>query len=256
MLFSIITVNKNNSEGLERTILSVKSLNKKNFEFIIIDGASTDNSIQIIEKYNDCIDYYVSEPDKGIYNAMNKGICVAKGEYVIFMNSGDAFCASDVLEKLEHENWYTDFVFCGWRRSRAGQAIKEYSPEYNITLYKLLRRSACVCHQATFTKRTTLLELGNYDESLIICADICFVMIALVLHNKTYQISNVCTTLFDITGVSGSSYGGKIISQEKFDYFKKKFPYLYDDYLELHKKIRFTLPNIIRYLKWRFSKDR
>lgn len=256
MLFSIITVNRNNSEGLARTISSVKSLNKKNYEFIIIDGASTDNSLKILESNKEFIDYYVSEPDNGIYNAMNKGINIAKGEYVIFMNSGDAFIEGNVLEKLEAEDLHSDFIFCGWMRSRNGQAIKSYAPEENITLYKLLRRSACVCHQATFIRRTTLLELGNYDESLVICADICFVMIALVLHNKTYQISSVCTTLFDITGISGSDDGEKIINKEKYDYFKEKFPYLYDDYLELHNRIRFTIPNIIRFLKWRFSKDR
>lgn len=256
MLFSIITVNKDNAEGLERTINSVKVLNKKNYEFIVIDGASTDDSINIINSNRGYIDVVVSEPDKGIYNAMNKGIRRATGDYLVFMNSGDEFYAPDVLEKLENEDLHADFVFCSWVRARNGKALKQYNPEENITLYKLLYRSACVCHQATFTKRSTLLELGLYDESLVICADICFVMIALVLNGKSYQTLQLCTTLFDITGLSGSKKGGDIISKEKFAYFNKYFPYIYNDYIDLHNRIRFSLSNIIRYIKWRLSKDK
>lgn len=256
MLFSIITVNRNNSEGLARTIQSVRALNNNNFEFIIIDGASTDSSVKVIKNNSDCIDFYISEPDAGIYNAMNKGIGYANGDYVIFMNSGDVFLNPDVLSDVENEKLYADFVFCGWMRGRNGERLAYRSPEKDITLYKLLYRSDCVCHQATFTKRSTLIELGKYDENLIISADICFVMIALVLNGKSYQTLPVNLTLFDITGISGSKKGVDIINGEKFDYFNSKFPYLYKDYLYLHKRIRFTWSNIKRYLKWRFSKDR
>lgn len=256
MLFSIITVNRNNSDGLERTIESVRSLKKKNFEYIVIDGASTDNSVDVIKKNSDCIDFYISEPDKGIYNAMNKGIGYAKGDYVIFMNSGDRFLNGDVLEMVEKENLYADFVFCGWMRGKDGIALSENFPDNHITLYKLLYQSDCISHQSTFTKRETLLELGKYDDSLVICADVCFIMIALALNDKTYQTINKTISIFDITGFSGSPKGLEILNHEKFLYFKNKFPYIYDDYVYLHKRIRFTWPNIKRYLKWRFSKDR
>ena len=79
MLFSIITINRNNANNLETTIKSIISQDSSLYEFIIIDGASTDNSLDIIKKYKAYIDYYISEPDKGIYNAMNKGIAKAKG---------------------------------------------------------------------------------------------------------------------------------------------------------------------------------
>ena len=95
--FSIITINYNNKDGLLKTIESVLCQTYKDFEFIVIDGGSTDGSREIIEKYAGHIDYWVSEPDKGIYNAMNKGIKVAHGDYLNFMNSGDYFYNENVL---------------------------------------------------------------------------------------------------------------------------------------------------------------
>ena len=96
-MISVITINYNNHAGLLKTIDSVVNQTYNNFEYIIIDGGSTDGSVDVIYKYADRIDYWVSEPDKGIYNAMNKGIDVAKGEYCIFLNSGDSFCDYQTL---------------------------------------------------------------------------------------------------------------------------------------------------------------
>ena len=95
MKFSIITINYNNVEGLRNTIKSVVNQTYTDYEFIIIDGGSTDGSVEVIKEYANIITYWVSEPDKGIYNAMNKGIEVANGEYLNFMNS--IFFFKDVL---------------------------------------------------------------------------------------------------------------------------------------------------------------
>ena len=97
-LISIITVNFNDKIGLERTLESVFSQNFRNFEYLVIDGGSNDGSKELLEKNSEKINYWVSEPDKGIYNAMNKGISVAKGEYLIFLNSGDHFKNENSLE--------------------------------------------------------------------------------------------------------------------------------------------------------------
>lgn len=98
MKLSIITINYDNKEGLLKTILSVVNQINHDYEYIIIDGGSNDGSVDIIKDYADKIDYWVSSKDKGIYNAMNKGIDVAKGEYCIFMNSGDTFYDSNTLK--------------------------------------------------------------------------------------------------------------------------------------------------------------
>ena len=100
MKYSIITINYNNRDGLENTIKSVINQTCQDFEYIVIDGGSTDGSVDVINKYADKIDYWISEPDKGIYNAMNKGILRAHGEYLNFMNSGDYFYDNEVLEKM------------------------------------------------------------------------------------------------------------------------------------------------------------
>lgn len=254
MIFSIITVNFNNANGLEKTIKSVISQEKILFEFIIIDGASTDNSLEVIKKYESHIDYYISEPDKGIYNAMNKGINHANGEYVIFMNSSDEFAFPEALHKVYDSKMDEDFIFGGWIRIKKNKQISFCMPDSKMTLYTMFYNSSCVCHQATFTKLSTLKELQGYDESLKISADICFLMKALVLYNKTFKIIPLYITNFDVTGISGSDKGTKIIQREKPDYFKKMFPYIYDDYIKMHNIIRFSPNNIINFIKWRISK--
>lgn len=97
---TIITINLNNKAGLQTTIDSVIAQTYKDFEWIIIDGGSTDGSKELIEKYTNYIKYWVSEPDKGIYNAMNKGIKVAEGEYLQFLNSGDSLFSNSVLSDI------------------------------------------------------------------------------------------------------------------------------------------------------------
>ena len=92
MKLSVITINYNNRDGLHKTIASVVNQSWREFEYIVIDGGSTDGSVDVIKSFADRIDYWVSEPDKGIYNAMNKGIDVAQGEYCIFINSGGSRC--------------------------------------------------------------------------------------------------------------------------------------------------------------------
>jgi glycosyltransferase involved in cell wall biosynthesis len=89
MKLSVITINYNNAIGLRKTIESVVNQTFRDYEYIIIDGGSTDGSVDVIKEYADKIDYWVSEPDKGIYNAMNKGVAAAHGEYTNFLNSGD-----------------------------------------------------------------------------------------------------------------------------------------------------------------------
>ena len=98
--FSIITINYNNKEGLRKTIESVVGQSFRDFEYIIIDGGSTDGSIEVIKEYAGKVDYWVSEPDKGIYHAMNKGVLQAHGEYLNFMNSGDEFYNNGVLQEV------------------------------------------------------------------------------------------------------------------------------------------------------------
>ena len=110
MKYSIITVNYNNKEGLRQTIESVIHQTFRDFEFIVIDGGSTDGSADVLKEYDAQITYWVSEKDNGIYNAMNKGIAKATGDYLNFMNSGDCFYTSDVLESVANYESDADFI--------------------------------------------------------------------------------------------------------------------------------------------------
>ena len=110
MRYSIITVNYNNRDGLRRTIESVIHQSYRDFEYIVIDGGSTDGSADVLQEYDDQITYWVSEKDDGIYNAMNKGIAQAKGDYLNFMNSGDCFFADNILEKVSSYKSSADFI--------------------------------------------------------------------------------------------------------------------------------------------------
>ena len=109
--FSIITINYNNLEGLKRTVESVVNQTWQEFEYIVIDGGSTDGSAVYIESQKDKFDYWVSEPDKGIYNAMNKGIKVATGEYLLFLNSGDELIDIEALNKNHFHLEEMDLIY-------------------------------------------------------------------------------------------------------------------------------------------------
>ena len=108
---SIITVNLNNLEGLKRTYESVVCQTFTDYEWIVIDGGSTDGSREFIEQHQDKFAYWCSEPDKGIYNAMNKGIMRAKGEYLNFMNSGDCFASNDTLIRVLVDERNEDIIY-------------------------------------------------------------------------------------------------------------------------------------------------
>ena len=111
MQLSIITINYNNGDGLQRTIESVIKQNFKSYEYIVIDGGSTDKSIDVIKRNKNHINYWISEPDTGIYNAMNKGIRKATGEYLIMINSGDVLVNEDVLDTVFKKNNNSDIIY-------------------------------------------------------------------------------------------------------------------------------------------------
>jgi glycosyltransferase involved in cell wall biosynthesis len=167
MKLSIITVNKNNAAGLERTIQSVINQTYPNFEYIIIDGDSTDGSAEVLKKNETKIRYWVSEPDTGIYNAMNKGIQKAQGEYCLFLNSGDYLIdestLTTVFDELSHTEdagiYYTDCMATKY------PFIAPKSIEVNYLIVHNLN------HQNSLIKRSLFLEHGLYSEKYRIAAD-------------------------------------------------------------------------------------
>lgn len=205
MKLSVITINYNNCDGLRKTIESVVNQTWRNFEYIIIDGGSTDGSLDVIKEFADQIDYWVSEPDKGIYNALNKGVEKAQGEYCNFMNSGDCFYSLDVLEKVFSDNPIADII--------CGNTQLDYlkTPPQEISFDFLFNSS--ICHQCAFI-RTSLMKKYGYDEKYKIVADRKFFMQALILDNCSYQAIDVNVVKYDITGFSSAN---PVLSRLEYD---------------------------------------
>ena len=205
MKLSIITINYNNSEGLRKTIESVVNQTWYDFEYIIIDGGSTDGSVEIIKEYANRIDYWVSEPDKGIYNALNKGLAVAKGEYCNFMNSGDCFYSFSTLEQVFASKPMVDII-CG-----NTYTDKLKAPPKTITFDTLFNVS--ICHQCAFI-RTSMMKKYGYDEKYKIVSDRKFFVQALIIDNCTYQAIDVDVVKYDITGFSAVN---PVLSRLEYD---------------------------------------
>ena len=202
MKLSIITVNLNNREGLQKTIDSVVSQTFRDFEWIVIDGGSTDGSKELIEQYADHFAYWVSEPDKGIYNAMNKGIKVAKGVYLQFLNSGDWLCDSEVLEKVFGKERSADILY--------GYMLVEGSKSFSCSamMKPVLHWTDFIGntlpHQASFIKRVLFEKFGFYDETYKIAGDTKFFIKAIVWEKATYEFVPEKIATFQPGGISSN----------------------------------------------------
>lgn len=216
MKLSIITINRNNATGLRKTIESVVNQTYTDFEYIIIDGASTDDSVNIIKEYADKIDYWISEPDKGIYNAMNKGILKASGEYLLFLNSGDCLFNKQVLFEVFDKPFNEDFVYGDEIIEINSRQIKSTYP--NKLDFGYLRRGG-LPHQSTFIRRE-MFDNELYNENYKVISDWEFVVENIIFRNKTYLKKNITVTVFDGNGVSASA---DLKSREKRLVLSKKF---------------------------------
>ena len=169
MFFSIITINYNNATGLKKTIESVVSQSNKDFEYIVIDGASSDQSGKVIEYFNNIIFTYISEPDQGVYDAMNKGWKRARGKFVLFLNSGDVFADSDVLENARKLIVSTaEIVYgCHLWGSKEGE---RWNPKKDFKFREILSHTP-ISHQATFINKSQLEKVGGFKTNFKIIAD-------------------------------------------------------------------------------------
>ena len=204
MKLSIITINYNNEEGLERTLNSVCEQSYKEIEHIVIDGGSTDGSVDVIKNYvNQCVMYdvlWVSEKDKGVYNAMNKGIRKATGEYLLFLNSGDFLIASDVIERVMTQCNGADILCARCNVSDNGKVVWTSNPLDNVTFGTLY--SVGLAHQSTFIKKTLFDTCGLYREDFRYNADIAFWYKAIIDNHATTQRIDVVTTDYNLDGIS------------------------------------------------------
>ena len=217
MKLSIITVNLNNRDGLQKTIDSVVAQTFKDFEWIVIDGGSTDGSKELIEQYADHFAYWVSEPDKGIYNAMNKGIKVAKGDYLQFLNSGDWLCDETVLERCLVSCSEADVLY-GNLYLLDGVNVEPCVYPESLTLRFFV--SGTLCHNATFIKRGLLQPVG-YNEQLKLVSDWEF-FLAQIMKNRVFVHINEFVVYYDMKGISTTNR--ELVDQEREKVIKQLVP--------------------------------
>ncbi len=230
-ILTIVTINYNNAQGLQKTIASVTSQTRKDFEYIVIDGGSTDGSKEIIESYSDNIHYWISEKDSGIYNAQNKGMHAAKGEYMLFLNSGDCLINETILQEIAPSLNGTDIIYGDLQIEEENKKwIKKYNEPVTFGYFF----NDTLPHQGSFIKRSILMKTGfAFDEELKIIADWKFFLEATCRYNATLHYLNKVVCAYDLNGISASAENIQAIIKEKHQVLKTEFPRFYEEYINL-----------------------
>lgn len=231
-MISIITVNYNDANGLEETIKSVMAQTYRDYEHIVVDGDSSDGSKEIIDKYRDKLSWAVSEPDMGVYNAMNKGIRKSKGEYLLFLNSGDNLNRENVLYEVSQlisegrDIYYGDVILFddgGHNEIFRNPDILSFEYFYNHTIN----------HQAAFIKRSLFKRVFYYNEQLEFVSDWEFFICAICKHNATYQHLDIIVSRYNMQGMSSTDENKIVLRKERLRCLKEHFPLFLEDYSEL-----------------------
>lgn len=245
MKYSIITVNYNNKEGLRNTIESVIHQTYRDFEFIVIDGGSTDGSAEVLKEYDSQITYWVSEKDKGIYNAMNKGIAKATGDYLNFMNSGDCFYDEGVLERVARVETDADFIVGrDYHYSEAKQRGHASVQPGRVTMMHFF--IATLDHQSSFIRRS-LFQDSPYREDYRLVSDWIFFTEKVVSEGKRVQFIPDIVCRREEGGISEQQHerNRKEISQWLHDYLPQGIHADYATLAQLDKKSLYRLFSIL-----------
>lgn len=236
MKITIITVNYNNKIGLKKTIDSVLTQNLNLIEYIVIDGGSTDGSKEILEN-NVKINYWVSEKDNGIYHAMNKGIEIATGDYLLFLNSGDVLFNENTIKNVipifssRKSLYYGDII-----TEKNSELLYKWDHPNQLSLLYFLAYS--LPHQATFIKRE-LIKNARYNENYRIISDWVFTVNSIIKEKESYEKINEVISIYNFEGISSNLDNYNLVFEEKVSYLSENFNITKEElsfYLEILKK--------------------
>ena len=218
-VLSVITVVYNNVSHIERTLLSVLKQTYPHIEYLVIDGASTDGTLQVIEKHKDQIAKLISEPDKGIYDAMNKALTLASGDYVLFMNSGDEIYAPETVANVfataaNADIYYGETEMINGKGENLGQ--RRHKAPANFT-WRSFKYGMSISHQAIYIKRS-LVE--PYDPQYQLSADIDWIIRAAKKANAIINV-NQYVARYLVGGMSKAKHRQSL--QERFDIMKRYY---------------------------------
>lgn len=219
---SIITINYNNLSGLKKTIESVLHQSYVNFEYIVIDGNSTDGSKEYIQGLSDKFSYWVSEKDSGVYNAMNKGIIKATGEYCLFLNSGDYFVDAGILQQVFKSDPKADIVYGDMLLEDANNH-RTLSPQPSILTFEHFL-SSTVWHPVSFIKRSLFTTYGLYNEELKIVSDYDFFLKTIIVHEVSYQHLPIAISVYKVDGISSAKENEQLHFAERKKVLETYFP--------------------------------
>lgn len=219
---SIITVCLNNKEGLEKTVSSVLEQTFTDYEYIIIDGGSNDGSPDVIKKNENKITFWISEKDNGIYHAMNKGIDAAKGEYSLFLNSGDILCNKDIIQSAFENSFSEDIIYCDMLYDYGNSGTKYCKQPVKLTFSHLF--SDFLFHPSTFIKTDLFYKTGKYNEQFKIVSDYEFFLNAIVFHNATYRYLPLAISRYNNEGISSRPENFEAVMKERKEVHEKFLP--------------------------------
>lgn len=215
MIISIITINYNNLKGLINTTESVLKQTYCKLEFIVIDGGSKDGSKEYIESKSSKIDYWISEPDSGVYHAMNKGLKVAKGDFCLFLNSGDYLKDCDVIYSASQLLNFKSALVYGliqWDDS-----LELWNPKRDLKPFEMFNRS-CIPHQAVFFKTETIKKYGGYKEEFRVISD-WGLMLEMIRDKYTVQKIDLVVSICETQGISAAYE--QLAKKERVQYLLK-----------------------------------
>jgi glycosyltransferase involved in cell wall biosynthesis len=212
-MLSVITVNLNNAEGLRRSIASVLSQELADFEYLVIDAASTDGSIEVIRANQKRIAWWVSEPDGGIYEAMNKGIAKARGDYCLFLNSGDCFLGTDAVARIcaalgdGPDLLYSDCLVVDGKKAWLDRHPRRVSASYFLI--------HTLNHQNTVIRRSLFSEFGLYRQDLRIASDWFFFLKASSARRIVFKFFPTPMVKYEAGGLSARPDGAALYERER-----------------------------------------
>jgi glycosyltransferase involved in cell wall biosynthesis len=200
-LFSIITVCYNEEQTIEKTCKSVSAQTSKKFEWIVIDGKSTDKTLSILKKYKKNMSNLLSEKDKGVYDAMNKGISKANGKYLLFLNGGDALVDKNVLENASNlikEDEEKSDIYYGDAIYDNGEVVDFGHSKLNKKFFK----TKTISHQSTFINKNLFSKYGKYNLKYKIVADFDFWVKTIAINKVKTKHLPLIISIFDLAGIS------------------------------------------------------
>ena len=242
VLISIITINLNNLNGLKNTVDSVLSQSFQSFEYIVIDGDSIDGSIDYLHSLGSRLNRLISEKDNGIYDAMNKGIQIASGQYLLFLNSGDCFFNGDSLKSIAEVSGQAEIIYGNMAVADNHNTRIQYYPN---RLNKRYFMFDTLPHPSTLIRRELFMKYGKYNTSYSIVSDWAFFLDTIIGGNVTYRYVNTTVSVFNLQGISSQLGSHSIIRKEMDNYLSAHYR-LYYFYYKVLWSIRYYPKRIMQ----------